>query len=128
MDGMKTMVRRALGVGLAVMIAALGASFAGCSGDDPGATGAGGEGASGPGVGGGGMAGTGGTAGMGGIAGMGGAGGGMAGTLPSGPELNSANGSQSGATYSLDFQLGRSFHQRRASAGDTAFECAAPVQ
>jgi hypothetical protein len=69
----------------------------------------------------------GGSGGAGGAGGAGGGGGGPTDVPPSGNELSSANGHLSGASYTLDFQLGRSFHQERATAGDTALECAAPI-
>jgi hypothetical protein len=102
---------------LAVVIAAL--VLGGCAGnaDSPDPAGNGG----GPGTS---VGGAGGSAGMGGTGGLGG---GPPASLPSGNELNSASGRASGATYSMDFQLGRTFHQRPAGAGDIALECAAPI-
>ena len=121
--------RRARTAMLALCVAA--ASLAGCATGDAETAGSGGAGVgSGAGAGGGaaGAAGHGGgsTAGSGGATGGGGTGG-SPGAPPSANELDSAAGRLSGPTYTIEFELGRPFHQQRATAGDTSLECAAPI-
>lgn len=100
---------------------------AACSGDDAVQPGSGGSAAEGGSAGAGGtsMGGSPSTGGTGGEGNQGGMGGEPSASLPAAAELNAAHGRMSGATFTLQFQLGRSFHQPTAAAGDLALECAA---
>jgi hypothetical protein len=124
---------KALVAMLALVVAAAVGAAAGCSGDGTAFPGTGGNGAVGGSDGGaatsaGGTASTGGNGGSGGMGNAGGLGGeAPQGPLPAAGELNSAHGHMSGPTFTMQFQLGRSFHQAPATAGDITLECAAPT-